>query len=213
MPESPPKEGLKLFGFLHDILSTVAEEKPRIFQGGKDMTMSLALITLIVVLAVWPTGMCTFSKGMPENGPVHEVDAHSFLSLEARGMNFPVREPALPEGWIPNSARRTAIAGTPAPTMGVVTPDGGYLQLMQTDVALDEAVKGVDAHVRKETSRQSIAGGHEAIRYTSEERDVRDLWAIDLGDVRLLISGAATPEEFRTFMDAAVNAQPLPHSD
>lgn len=213
MPESPPKEGLDLFGFIHDILSTVAEEKPRIFQGGKDMTMSLALITLIVVLAVWPTGMCTFSKGTPENGPVHEVDAHSFLSLEARGMNFPVREPALPEDWTPNSARRSAIAGTPAPTMGVVTPDGGYLQLIQTDVELEDAVKSVDGQLRKEDSRQQIAGGHEAIRYTSEDRDVRDLWAIDMGEVRLLISGAATQEEFRTFMDAAVSAPPLPHSD
>lgn len=187
----------------------MAEEKPRIFQGGRDIALSLLTIIVVMVAAVAFTGMCTFNQGAPENGPVQEVDAQQFLSLEARAMPYPVRAPAMPEGWVPNSARRQALAGEPASVVGWVIGTDGYIQLTQTGAAYDTAVAEYDADPRELARTLSVAG-HEVAVWTSPESDVRDLWTVDLGDVRLLLSGAATEELFIEAIDTTIATTPLP---
>ncbi len=99
------------------------EQKPRIFQGGRDILISMGVLLLLMFVAVGFTGMCTFNPGAPESGPVKEVDAKTFTEMEARGMNFPVRYPEMGEGWMTNSARRAMVSGEPAPVVGWVTPN------------------------------------------------------------------------------------------
>ncbi|MGP6173663.1 DUF4245 domain-containing protein [Corynebacterium sp. A21] len=187
----------------------MADEKPRILQGGKDMLLSVGVVVLVMVLMVGFTGMCTWNPGAPKQGPVQEVDAETFTSMEARAMNFPVRFPENPEGWVTNSARRSFLGNTPAVTVGWVTVDGGYLQLTQSGELLEDAVKGIDPDPRTLERTQDIAGEEVQI-YSSEDNDVRDLWAVDLEDVRILLTGAGTDEEFSTLLEAVIETEPLP---
>lgn len=176
------------------------------------MTINVVVIVVMMVLAVGFTGMCTFNPGAPESGPVQEVDGRTFMDLEARAAGFPVRYPEMPEGWTNNSARRTSIAGQPAPVLGWVTPGEGFVQLTQTGVAEDDAVKQFDGSPR-EREREELIDGHPTTTYTSPHNDIRDLWVVDLGDVRLLVTGAAPDEEFAELVRATVNAAPVTPQD
>lgn len=175
------------------------------------MTINVIVIVLLMVGAVGFTGMCSFSPGRPENGPVQEVDGATFMGMEARAVNFPVRFPQMPEGWVNNSARRSTIGESPAPVVGWVTPQEGYVQLTQTDADVDTAVERVDSAPREKSGTQLIDDSHDATVYTSSEADIRDLWVVDLGDVRLLVKGEAGEDEFRELLAAAITTEPLPH--
>jgi len=107
MPENPP---------IHAILNAVTDEKPKIFQSGRDIIYSLAAILAVMIASVAFTGMCSYGRNTPQNTPVVKVDAATFFNLEARASNFPIRLPQVPDDWTPNSARRGAVAGQPAPT-------------------------------------------------------------------------------------------------
>ncbi|MBL7285558.1 DUF4245 domain-containing protein [Corynebacterium godavarianum] len=181
----------------------------RIFQDGRNIALNMVLIVVIMLVAVGATGLCTFNPGKPEQGPVQEVDARTFLDMEARSVDFPVVYPEAPAGWVTNSARRAMIEQAPAPTVGWVTADGGYLQLTQTGAPLDKAVRGADQKPR-ELQRSVDVGSTEAQVYTSASDDVRDLWAVDAGQSRFLVTGAGTEEEFRALIEAALTAAPLP---
>lgn len=177
------------------------------------MAINVAVIVLLMVGVVGFTGMCSFDPGRPENGPVQEVDGATFMGMEARAVDFPVRFPQMPDGWVNNSARRTTIGETPAPVVGWVTPEEGYVQLTQTDADVETAVQRVDSSPRTESGTQLIDAtrGIEATVYTSDEADIRDLWAVDLGDVRLLVKGEAGEEEFRELLATTIDTEPLPH--
>lgn len=123
-------------------------------------------------------------------------------------MNYPVRSPAMPEDWVPNSARRQVIAGEPATVVGWVIGSDGYIQLTQTGASAGSAVENYDADIR-EQERTLRVDGHEVQVFSSEEADVRDLWVVDLGDVRLLLSGAATEELFSQAIETTINTVPL----
>lgn len=178
------------------------------------MTINVIVIVLLMVGAVGFTGMCTFNPGRPENGPVQEVDGATFMGMEARAVDFPVRFPQMPEGWVNNSARRSTIGESPAPVVGWVTPQEGYLQLTQTGADVETAVERVDSSPREKTGTQPIDAARDiyATVYTSEEADVRDLWVLELGDVRLLVKGEAGEEEFRELLATAIRTEPLPHN-
>ncbi|WP_257182818.1 DUF4245 domain-containing protein [Corynebacterium cystitidis] len=185
-----------------------ADQKPRIFQGGRDMMISMGILLLLMFVAVGFTGLCSFNPGAPENGPVKEVDAKTFIHMEAQGMNFPVRYPEMGEGWMTNSARRSMVGNEPAPVVGWVTPNEGYIAMTQTGQELDAAVRGIDSDPRELESTTEIAG-HEVELYTSEYDDVRDLRAVDMGDSVLLFTGAGSDEEFRQLIETTINAEPI----
>lgn len=187
----------------------VADSKPRILQDSRDIVLSLLVVVGLMVPLVAFTGMCSFDRGTPENGPVQKVDAQQILSMEARALNFPVRLPETPEGWVTNSARRTTVNRQPASVLGWVTKEGAYLQLTQTDQPLDIAVQNMDEHGRTEQGPKEIAGRTFKV-YTSAERGVREVWATDLGDVRLIFSGTAGEAEFTQIVEKTLAATPLP---
>ena len=70
-------------------------------------------------------------------------------------------------------------------------------------------MRGADQKPR-ELQRSVDVGGTEAQVYTSASDDVRDLWAVDAGQSRFLVTGAGTEEEFRALIEAALTAAPLP---
>lgn len=170
--------------------------------------LSLGAIVVMMVVGVGATGLCSFEPGNPENGPVPTADASAFLGMEAASAAFPVRLPEVPEGWVANSARRSSLDGQPVPVVGYITDHEGYLQLTQTGEPVAEAVRGYDEDLRERDRAVEIEGIPTEV-YTSTDREVRDLWVADLGDARLLLSGAATEEEFRALIEATAKAQPL----
>src|SRR5699024_10692259 len=108
-------------------------EQPSLLQSTNDILLPIGVFLLVTFFTVGFTGLCSFNPGGPDkSGPVREVDAPSFLTLEARGMNFPLREPKMPEGWVPNSARRSQVGAEPAPLVGWVIDGERYISLRQT---------------------------------------------------------------------------------
>lgn len=176
------------------------------------MTISMIFIIVLMLVVVVPTGLINFNTGDPDPGTVRAIDERAFLDLEARGADFPMVSPDAPAEWTANSARRTQVDGEQASVVGWVTEDDGYIQLTQTGVGLEDAVRGVDAYPRELTGTERIAGT-EVQKYQSQERDVRDLWAADAGQTRLLVSGVAAEEDFRELMEAALTAEPIDVSD
>lgn len=190
------------------ILLGVAEEKPRIFQSGRDIFLSLASIIIVMVLAVAFTGMCTFGRDTAENAHVNEVDAAAFLDLEARSVDFPVRLPDVPADWVANSARRGWVGNAPAPIVGWVIGKDGYVQLTQTGAPLAEAVDSADDKPRELSSTYQV-GDTTVKLYTSTEADTRDLRVVDMGEVRFLITGAATTEQFDQLISTLAKTKPI----
>ena len=186
MPENPP---------IHAILNAVTDEKPKIFQSGRDIIYSLAAILAVMIASVAFTGMCSYGRNTPQNTPVVKVDAATFFNLEARASNFPIRLPPVP--------------GKPAPIVGWVIGNNGYAQLTQTDVPVEQAVENLDEHVREQTSTYDLAG-HTVMVYTGTDRDTRAVRVVDLGDVRLIVTGAATDDQFNDLLIRTIAADPIP---
>ncbi len=172
------------------------------------MFFNVAVVVVLMLIGVGATGLCTYNPGRPEQGPVQEVDARTFLELEARAVDFPVRYPELPEGWVTNSARRSMVDQEPAPVVGWVTPDGGFLQLTQTGAELDAAIAAEDSQPRPIESSEVVEGVTARV-LRSDAADVRPIWAVDAGDARLVLTGAGTDDEFRALVAATLAADPI----
>nr|WP_284523066.1 DUF4245 domain-containing protein [Corynebacterium aquatimens] len=69
------------------------DSKPRVFQDGRDMLLNVIVVVVLMLVGVGATGLCTYNPGRPEQGPVQEVDARTFLSLESRAVGFPCATP------------------------------------------------------------------------------------------------------------------------
>ncbi|QCB28130.1 hypothetical protein CENDO_04195 [Corynebacterium endometrii] len=189
-----------------EILVRVASEnKPKVFETGRDMILSIGVIVVAMFAVVGATGLCTINPEDSQQGPVREVDARSFLDLEARSTGIAIRIPEVPEGWYTNSARRQSLAGELASTVGFVSPNDGYVSATQTNVGLPEAAKQFDGNFRPDERTVDVEGV-EATVYSSEDEEVRPVWAADLGDVRLVLSGSASEADFTTVLESFIDA-------
>lgn len=170
------------------------------------MVINAVLVAVLMLVAVGATGLCTYNPGAPEQGPVQEVDAETFLNLEAKGVDFPVRYPQMPEGWTTNSARRAMIGQQPAPVVGWITPDGGFIQLTQTGASPEDALAASGGHQRELARTADVAGATADIYSAPEERD---LWLVDAGDARFLLTGAGEDSEFEAVIAESLSTPPI----
>ncbi|WP_313551099.1 DUF4245 domain-containing protein [Corynebacterium sp.] len=185
------------------------EDKPKIFENGKDMMLSLGVIVVGMLAVVGGTGLCTINPETSDLSAVREVDGEAFLDLEARAaQGAAIRIPDVPEDWVANSARRASVAQSPSSVVGWITPQEGYLSSWQTQVSLDDALAGFDEHFREETETINI-DGQDVIVASTEERNVRDVWAFDMEDERVLLSGTASEEEFTELVRAFLAVDPV----
>lgn len=185
------------------------EDKPKIFENGKDMMLSLGVIVVGMLAVVGGTGLCTINPETSDLSAVREVDGEAFLDLEARAaQGAAIRIPDVPEDWVANSARRASVAQSPSSVVGWITPQEGYLSSWQTQVSLDDALAGFDEHFREETETINI-DGQDVIVASTEERNVRDVWAFDMEDERVLLSGTASEEEFTELVRAFLVVDPV----
>lgn len=197
-------------GCARDILDSVAkEEKPRIFQGGMDMLLSLGVILIMMFAVVGVTGLCTINPEVKDNPAIKRVDARPFLELEARSTSAPLRMPQEPEGWMANMARRSNLGGSPAAVIGWVTDSDTFIHVAQTTLEYDKAVSGFDPHYREPGPKVPVANT-EMEFFSGQSKDVKDFWAADLGDIRVLVSGTASEDDTKKIITALSEARPLP---
>lgn len=209
---SPPIPGE---GVPRDIIDAVKIEKPRMFTNTRDLIISLGVLLVVMFFSVGFTGMCSFNPGSADkSGPVQEVDIDTILKTDARGLGIPVRLPTLPDNWEANSGRRTMVDNEPSSKAGWVIDGEAFLAVTQTVAELKDAVNDEDGEYREETDTFVVPAsksstGEDVTWQIWSGDDVKQIWAVDLGDVRLLISGTATEAQYRTMAEAVTKAEPL----
>ncbi|AQS74068.1 DUF4245 domain-containing protein [Corynebacterium ammoniagenes] len=185
------------------------EEKPKIFENGRDMILSLGVIVIGMLAVVGATGLCTINPETSDLSAVRQVDGEAFLDLEARAaQGAAIRIPDVPEDWVANSARRASLDQEPSSVVGWVTPEESYLSSWQTQVPLDDALANFDEHFRENTEAITV-DGQEVTVASSPENNVRDVWAFDLEDERVLLTGTATDEEFTELVRGFLAVEPV----
>ena len=173
------------------------------------MVWSLVALLLIVgALLVFNRG-CSFSPGGPTIDPstAPTVDLARTLPGTAKTVDFPLRLPRTPDGWQANSS-----STSPAPPTSVVVRAGWltpqrFVQLSQSGAAGADLVR-VETGQEPAPTGDVTVGGTKWTVYPGQRKETA--WLADLGDVRLLITGTGTEEEFRALAEAAQQAAPLP---
>lgn len=181
-------------------------KKPAIFQGGRDMVISVAVIVIAMIVVVAPTGLWSYGPGEPEFEPVHEVDPQAFIDNEVRANAYEIYFPETPEQWVPNSARRKLIDGESATVVGWVTAERGFIQIAQSDVPLEKALQSFDSKYRPHETIQQIAG-RDVIVKSSDDDSVSRLWGVDKNGTTVLFDGVASDDEFTTIIEATLQAE------
>lgn len=194
------------------------------FTSTRDLLISLGVLGLVMAFSVGFTGLCSYNPGPAETtGQVNEVDIDSILGTEARSLSIPVRNPDVPDNWQANSGRRTTVDGEPSSIAGWVVDEKYYISLTQTGADLEDAVADVDDDYREETDlhRSSASGmtaemvgdagdaGDTVTWRIFSGDDARTIWAADLGESTVLLSGTATGDIYETLADKVVTTDPI----
>ena len=145
------------------------------------------------------------------------------MRADAAQLGFPVRLPQLPEGWHANSGRRDSIPdGRTDPatgqksqavlsTVGYLAPSGMYVALTQSNADEDKLVGSFDGDLYPKGA-ENVAGVSWVVYQGGE--GTRPVWTTrrngPTGPAQLAISGAGSPDEFRTLAAATQSQPPLP---
>ncbi|MDK4238881.1 DUF4245 domain-containing protein [Corynebacterium propinquum] len=181
-------------------------KKPAIFQGGRDMVISVAVIVIAMIVVVAPTGLWSYSPGEPEFEPVHEVDPQAFIDNEARAADYDIFFPDTPDNWVPNSARRKLIDGESSTVVGWVTAERGFIQIAQTDVPLDQALQAFDSKYRPHEETRQVSGREVTLKFADDD-SVSRLWGMEKDGTTVLFDGVASDDEFATIIEATLQAE------
>ena len=187
----------------------MANSKPRILNNNRDIVWSLIPLVIACLLIAGVASQCSLSPGGPKQGPIPNFDVNSALQYDAAEIGFPVRNPSVPEGWTPNSGSRATISGDsggPVTTVGYITETGGYLQLTQTSASEELLVPFVAGETVYASGAQNVSG-REWVVYGEEGS--RTYWVSDFGDVRILLGGTATKDDFTTLAATLDETPPL----
>lgn len=188
------------------ILALVAEAKPRILQGNRDMFWSVVVLMVIIGIFAGAAGQCAFTPSGPKQGAIPAFDADASLRQDARSLGFPVRSPEVPEGWVSNSGRVESFAGTSSSHVGWVTGERSFVELAQSD-APEDAFRSLGGGPRPERTIIPVTGREWTV-FTGD--DVRPVWVLDLGDARVAVTGSAATSDFEALAAAVQRAEPLP---
>ncbi|MDJ0392260.1 DUF4245 domain-containing protein [Rhodococcus sp. G-MC3] len=187
----------------------MANSKPRILNNNRDMVWSLIPLVVACLIIAAIASQCTLSPGGPTQGPIPNFDADAALQYDASELSFPIRDPAVPEDWTPNSGSRKSIAGDQGgdvSNVGFISGAGRFIRLAQSNATEDVLVPFAVGGTRYASGAQPV-DGYDWVLY--EQQGSESVWVTDLGDVRLLITGSGTTDEFTTLAEATTNAKPL----
>ena len=191
------------------------------------MFWSMAPLVVVCIALAGLVGMCSFAPTGPKSGKVPTYDAVGALQSDAETLGFPIRLPKLPDGWQPNSGRRDGLdAGRTDPktdkperalvsTVGYLTPTGRYVSLTQSDADEDKLVGSINPGMYP-TGAQEVAGTKWIVYdgASAEGDDAEPVWTTRLdgpgGSTQIAVTGAGSPDEFRTLATATQTQSPLP---
>ncbi|RJO75805.1 DUF4245 domain-containing protein [Nocardia panacis] len=183
-------------------------QKPRILNDYKDLFWSLIPLVLLAVVFAGLASQCSFAANGPTQGRIPHFDVTAALREDARTLHFPIRNPAVPQDWQPNSGRRDTITGPgggPLTTVGYITPQGNYMQVTQTS--------GAEPALARHLLDGRYGGGSQQIGEQKwvvyAEKGEETAWIADFGQARVLIKGAGSDADFRTLAQAVTSAQPV----
>ena len=188
----------------------MANSKPRILNNNRDMVWSLIPLVIACLLIAGVASQCSLSPGGPQQGPIPNFDVNTALQYDASEIGFPVRNPAVPEGWTPNSGSGATISGDnggAVSTVGYITGTGAYMQLTQTSASEEQLVPFVSGSDTVYASGTQNVSGRDWVVYG--EGGSRTYWVSDFGDVRILLGGTATTEDFTTLAAILEVTEPL----
>lgn len=183
--------------------------------GMRDMLLSMVVLAVgVLILAAISQGF-SFSPGGPSTNTsnLQPVDVSGELQAAVGQAKFPLREPRLPAGWRANSDSVDAIGGNgtdQAVRIGWISPGGRYLQLSQSNAtALDlvRSAAGLGTDVPVASTGTVTVNGTQWTVYPGIRSE--SSWVVDLGPVRLFITGNGTTDEFHTLAVAALNGRPV----
>ncbi len=188
----------------------MANSKPRILNNNRDMVWSLIPLVIACLLIAGVASQCSLSPGGPKQGPIPNFDVNTALQYDASEIGFPVRNPSVPEGWTPNSGSRATISGDnggAVSTVGYITGTGAYLQLTQSSATEEQLVPFVAGSETAYASGAQNVSGRDWVVYGEEGS--RNYWVSDFGDVRILLGGTASTEDFTTLASILEVTEPL----
>ncbi|WP_020499280.1 DUF4245 domain-containing protein [Sciscionella marina] len=184
----------------------------RLRLGTRDMMLTMVVLAVVVLVLVGLLGGWSFSPGHAsvDESVQPRQDAHKQLTTVAQDMHFPIRVPELPGDWWSNSGDVSPLGGLTEVRTGWVTPQNGYLRLVQSDAPtgplVAEAAEAKDSTPSATGTQQ--AGGVPWRTYPAVRNE--QTWIRDTGAVRILITGNASEAQFRTLATAMATAQPVP---
>jgi Protein of unknown function (DUF4245) len=177
---------------------------PRSAQTVRHMVAAVAVLVFAVLVLGFLAGGAGFAPAGPVADPstVRVVDAPTQLRGLAGSVPFSVRVPATPSGWRSNSVGMDVVADRKVVRVGYLTPSARYLQLQQSD-ATEEALLLAVAGTRPMPAQgtQDVAG---ALWVVYGARPAEPVWIADVKGVRLVLTGSATDDEFRTLATAVL---------
>lgn len=174
------------------------------------MFWSLAPLVVACIVVAGLVGMCSFQPTGQKTGPAPTYDAADALRADAAQLGFPVRLPKLPDGWHANSGQRGAIDAARTSTVGYLTPRGMYVSLTQSNADEQRLVASYGSDLYP-TGAQNIDGIPWVVCQGGEK--TRPVWTTRLdgptGPAQIAITGAGSPDEFRTLAAATQSQPPL----
>ncbi|HEX3780758.1 MAG TPA: DUF4245 domain-containing protein [Pseudonocardiaceae bacterium] len=220
-PSAEPAEGAQA---APDTEAPAVGKRPggrgRIGWGLRDMVISMVVLVVVVLGLTALSQNFTFSPGGPSTSgsTAPTVDAAEQYQVAVGQVHFPLREPKLPAGWHANSANLDQVTGSATSgqtpnelEVGWITPAGRYVAIAESsadaaDLARQEA--GLPDGTQMVDKGQVKVGSREWAVYSGTRTE--QSWVLDLGSVRLLVTGNGSQAEFTTMAEAAQSAPVLP---
>jgi Protein of unknown function (DUF4245) len=179
----------------------------------RDMLGALLMLAAVVLVVGGLSRSCTFAPTGPtvDASRLPVVDVPTELARLAPDTPFPLRVPAVPEGWRANAVDRTSLPdGSRTVRTGYLTPEGRFLRLQQGDT-------GEEAMLRSESGggaapAQGVVDveGQRWVAYRGERGE--PIWITEVAGgpaVRMLVTGSGSETDFRTLAVAAVRGEVL----
>jgi hypothetical protein len=167
----------------------------------RDITISMVLLAVVALVLVGMYGGVSFSPGRATDGQTPTADITGGLQRAAPLMGFPVVIPAgLPGTWTPSSFSFTdqtaaTTAQPPAVRAGWLTDQGRFITVIQSDGVVADILAAELGTVAPPTGTEQVGAAEWTV--TSGRRS-EAAWLRTVGDVTFLITGTASPEDFRT---------------
>jgi len=165
----------------------------------------MILLAVVALVLVGMYGGVSFSPGQPTDGQTQTADITGGLQRAEPLVGFDVVIPAdLPADWTPSSFSFTEQPGTeaapPAARAGWLTEEGRFITLIQSSGAVADVQRAELGSANPETATEQAGGATWSV---TAGRRAEVAWIRTAGDVVYLITGTASPDDFRTLAGAA----------